>query len=65
MKSGRKINFSYKGEKNNVTLKVQNYQPTNLIIDKYIVQPQEMNIIINNSHDLVNKNKESVEKTER
>lgn len=57
MKSGRKINFSYQGEKNNVTLKVQNYQPTNFVIDKYIVQPQEMNIIINNSHGSYQKGK--------
>ena len=27
---------------------INNYQPTNFIVDKYIVQPQEINLIIKN-----------------
>ena len=43
-----KINFSYKKRETDQNNYVNSYNPTNYIVDKYIVQPQEMNIIFTN-----------------
>lgn len=40
----QKIKFVYKKEENDNS--IHNYHTTNVIVEKYIVKPQEMNIFI-------------------
>lgn len=49
-KQGKKIQFSYKQGRSEAENSINNYHTTNYIVDKYIVQPQEMNIIVSNRH---------------
>jgi hypothetical protein len=46
----KKIKFSYRQGREERPSSVQNYNTTNYIVDKYIVQPQEMNIIVAGRH---------------
>jgi hypothetical protein len=45
-----KVNFSYKMRETGQGTCFNSYNPTNYIVDKYIVQPQEMNIIFTNNN---------------
>ena len=46
MQPSRKISFHYLKNKSEATGPINNYHTTNYIVEKYIVQPQNMNIIL-------------------
>lgn len=45
-KNANKINFVYNTESGDADNSVHNYHTTNYIVERYIVQPQEMNIYV-------------------